>query len=58
MKTYNQHKAHLSRTRKDQWEAGFFDGRFVSRTEKDRKKDDSRKWARGGKWGRKNDLNY
>ncbi len=57
MKTYNKHKAHLSRTRKDQLDSGYFDGRFVQRTEKDRKKESNKKWARGGKWGKKNDIN-
>ena len=34
MKTYDQHKIKRTQIRKDQVEAGFFDGRFVSRVEK------------------------
>ncbi len=34
MKTYDQHKMKKTQVRKDQIDAGFFDGRFVSRVEK------------------------
>jgi hypothetical protein len=34
MKTYDQHKVKRTQIRKDQLDAGFFDGRFVSRIEK------------------------
>jgi len=37
MKTYDQHKAKRTQIRQDQKEAGFFDGRFVERTEKSKK---------------------
>jgi stalled ribosome alternative rescue factor ArfA len=33
MKTYDQHKMKRTQLRKNQLEAGFFDGRFVSRVE-------------------------
>ena len=33
MKTYDQHKMKRTQVRKYQVEAGFFDGRFVSRSE-------------------------
>lgn len=33
MKTYDQHKMKRTQIRQDQLQAGFFDGRFVSRTE-------------------------
>ncbi len=33
MKAYDQHKMKRTQVRKDQVEAGFFDGRFVSRSE-------------------------
>jgi hypothetical protein len=33
MKTYDQHRMKRTQVRKDQLEAGFFDGRFVSRVE-------------------------
>ena len=33
-KKYDQHKAKRTQIRQDQKEAGFFDGRFVERTEK------------------------
>jgi len=33
MKTYDQHKMKRTQVRKDQVDAGFFDGRFVSRVE-------------------------
>ena len=33
MKAYDQHKMKWTQVRKDQVEAGFFDGRFVSRSE-------------------------
>jgi len=34
MKTYDQHKVKRTQIRKDQLDAGFFDGRFVARVEK------------------------
>jgi hypothetical protein len=34
MKPYDQHKMKRTQVRKDQIDAGFFDGRFVSRVEK------------------------
>lgn len=34
MKTYDQHKMKRTQIRQDQINAGFFDGRFVSRYEK------------------------
>jgi len=34
MKTYDQHKMKRTQIRKDQLDAGFFDGRFVARVEK------------------------
>jgi len=37
MKTYDQHKMKRTQVRKDQLEAGFFDGRFVSRVETPKK---------------------
>lgn len=33
MKTYDQHKVKRTQIRQDQLQAGFFDGRFVSRVE-------------------------
>lgn len=33
MKKYDQHKMKRTQIRQDQIDAGFFDGRFVSRTE-------------------------
>ena len=33
MKTYDQHKMKRTQIRQDQLQAGFFDGRFVSRVE-------------------------
>ena len=34
MKMYDQHKVKRTQIRKDQLDAGFFDGRFVARVEK------------------------
>ena len=34
MKSYDQHKMKRTQIRQDQINAGFFDGRFVSRSEK------------------------
>ena len=50
-KKYDQHKIKRTQIRHDQKEAGFFDGRFVERTEKS-KKDYSRKKKH------KNNLDY
>lgn len=38
MKTYDQHKMKRTQIRQDQLQAGFFDGRFVSRTETPKKR--------------------
>ena len=51
MKPYDQHKAKRTQIRLDQKEAGFFDGRFVERTEKSKK-------AYSRKKKHKKDLDY
>ena len=51
MKPYDQHKAKRTQIRQDQKEAGFFDGRFVERTEKNKK-------AYSRKKKHKKDLDY
>lgn len=50
-KKYDQHKAKRTQIRLDQKEAGFFDGRFVERTEKSKK-------AYSRKKKHKNNLDY
>jgi stalled ribosome alternative rescue factor ArfA len=51
MKPYDQHTAKRTQIRQDQKEAGFFDGRFVERTEKSKK-------AYSRKKKHKKDLDY
>lgn len=50
-KEYNQHKAKRTQIRQDQVDAGFFDGRFVQRAEKNKK-------AYSRKKKHKKDLDY